>query len=138
MRRSVVATLAAFFIVAALISTKLSGSQDSTSPADGHDFGSKIVMVTMRSGESPADRGGGHMEKVSVRRLGDRYFLVGLTPVGGATAEYPQIRVWVPLSDVADIVEYDSMEDAKKDYEARKTDYEARKTEQTQELPKSP
>lgn len=123
MRRWAIASVAGLFVVAALTIPSRSGEQDRTPTPEEHDFGSKVVMVTMRSGGGMVEWGGGHMEQVRVRRLGDRSFLVGRSPVGGPRPEYPQTTIWVPVSEVASIVEYDSFEDAKRDYEARKTEH---------------
>ena len=80
--------------------------------AGEHDFGPKVVMVQMRS-----DPGVGvYYERARVRRLGDRFFLAG-EPADfyhGRRGENPYRGAvfWVPLAEVVEIREHDSLEAA--------------------------
>ena len=75
-----------------------------------HDFGTKVVSVRTSS-VKPEDKVGfawGYLAKAQVRRLGDRSFLVG--EVSGRNNPYQGAKLWIPLSAVLELGEFDSLE----------------------------
>jgi hypothetical protein len=82
-----------------------------------HDFGSKVVSVRTSLTKTD-DEGGftsGYMEKVQVRRLGDRSFLVGqIIHRVGEENVYEGVRMWVPLSAVLELGEFENFEAVEK------------------------
>jgi hypothetical protein len=95
---------------------------DKSAPASNdheHDFGTKILVVGMppRPGE---EEGTNHvLEKARIRRLGDRYFLVGRWLDFGEATAFAGTTMWTPLSDIDQIMEFDNLEAVKKAYPAR-------------------
>jgi hypothetical protein len=93
------------------------GAQGRKVTAEGaeHDFGAKVVLVSTRSPDGKGDVGGGFLVKAKVRRLGDRYFVVGqLADVGEGFKESRRTVVWFPLSEIIQLSEYDSVESARR------------------------
>jgi hypothetical protein len=85
-----------------------------------YDFGAKVVAIATKVGDRPGEStGGGYFEKVKLRRMGDRYFLVGqAAPRGKEANPYQGVLFWYPLAEVTSLMEFDSMEAALKAYEA--------------------
>ncbi len=80
-----------------------------------HDFGTKIVAVTTRDRSEKGDRGGGWFENAKIRKLGDRYCLVGqMTDLRKELKQIKEVTVWIPLSEITQIAEYDTAESARK------------------------
>lgn len=99
-------------------------------PADGsgkdHDFGSKILYLVTKPKDAKGECGYGLYEKVKMVRLGDRSFLVGQIPDYGEGPGYKAASgktVWTPISEIVQIVEFKTLEDAKNYFETvRKPD----------------
>jgi hypothetical protein len=86
-------------------------------PGADDDFGTKLILFGTRQKTQQVE--GGYLEKAKVRRLGDRYFLVGqAVHAEGVDNPYCGVVIWTPLSDVAQIVEFDNLEAAQKAYDA--------------------
>ena len=72
----------------------------------------KILVVVQKQGEQKSSYGGGYFENVRTEKLGDRYFLVGTTvDVGNGSHG---IVMWIPMSEIVQMSEYDSVEHMKK------------------------
>ena len=79
-------------------------------------FPGKIVVVSLKS----TDKYGATMEKVQVKSLGGKSFLVGTSVDDGQPGNWAKGRtIWIPLDDVAQIVEFSSLEQLKAASESR-------------------
>jgi hypothetical protein len=92
-------------------------AQGGKPPAEGgeHDFGNKVLTVATQRRFGKDDSGCTYIEKAKIRRLADRYFLVGQVPdLGEEFKESKGTIVWTPLSEIIQITEYDSVESLRK------------------------
>jgi hypothetical protein len=91
---------------------------DKPTAGEEHDFGDKVLIVTLRPVEK-LEMGSLFIEKASVRRLGDRYFVVGQVPdLGEQLKATKGVVVWLPVSEITQLSEYDSVQAALKSAEA--------------------
>lgn len=75
-------------------------------PQAGGDFTGKVLAISTKNANAP----GGLMEKVQVRTLGGRPFLVGES----ADERMPRgAKIWIPVEDVIQVVEFKSLEEAR-------------------------
>jgi hypothetical protein len=129
----IVVGLAVVAVVAAVAARNSTGAPAATGVAGEHDFGDKVMVVTMKTKGPDGESGGGYLEKVKVRKLGDQFFVVGQYRRG--KPEWPATMVfWFPLSEVIQMHEYDSWEDAEKVHEAWKKLGEEKKEKKDQPL----
>jgi hypothetical protein len=118
MRIAAVVGLTAFAVCGWL--TRAASSDDKRPKASAgvqHDFGTHIVAVRTSSTKTKGQFGftEGYLEKVQVRRLGDRSFLVGQIPGRkGENSPYAGVTIWIPLSAVLELDEYESVEAAER------------------------
>jgi hypothetical protein len=78
-----------------------------------HDFGTKVLAIVTQKHDEQG--GGGYVEKAKIRRLGDRYFIVGQVPDMGEEFQASKgTVVWTPVSAVIQITEYDNVETLRK------------------------
>lgn len=83
-----------------------------------HDFGTKVLLVTVRAVGKDAEVSSRVLEAAKTRRLGDAWFVVGVTPDFGAGFENDKgTTVWVPVGEVLQITEYDTLDAVKKMYD---------------------
>ncbi|MGC3966568.1 MAG: hypothetical protein QM775_04120 [Pirellulales bacterium] len=86
-----------------------------TKPAADNDspyhFGGKIVAVSMNDAELSC-----YLSRAAVERLGARDFIVGYSPPFPGFEGLEKNRIWLPLSDVTHIMEFDSVEQAAEAY----------------------
>src|SRR5690349_6515714 len=100
--------LAACVIGTALVAGLALADEPKPAANDEHDFGAKVVVVVTHPSDPRSPAGGGCLESAKVRKLGDRSFLVGKAVDLGPLSLQPRgTTVWFPLSDVAQITEYD-------------------------------
>lgn len=94
---------------------------------DEQGFGTRIVAMRTKD-QAAKDKGGSWFQRVKIRRLGDRYFFTGeaTDPPPGRENYYQGVVFWVPLSDVAELRVYESMEEARRLWEVYKRSPEAR------------
>ena len=99
-----------------------------------HDFGTKVLMVvTQSTGGKGSDVAGHYVEKAKVRRLGDRYFLVGRIPDFGQGYEHIKGTIlWTPLSEIVQITECDSLDQVNKIYADSEKYKKAKKSKKSQ------
>ena len=81
----------------------------SSQPADGKDsapdpFAGKIILVTTTNSQNT-------LKNVQVRKLGERSFLVGVSVRDNTVTqeEFPGRTLWLPVSAVVEIVEFDDL-----------------------------
>ncbi|HJT75903.1 MAG TPA: hypothetical protein VJ739_01770 [Gemmataceae bacterium] len=102
-----------FLMAALLVAVSLCRADEpkTTAPA-AEDFGKKILVVQVKThNETKAMV----LEKVRVKRLGDRSFLVGKgVDDGQPDTWYKGRTVWVGMSDVVTMFEFDSLDDLHK------------------------
>lgn len=120
MRR--VAAAAGLMIVVACAGLALGATPADTKPKPlppgvEHDFGGKVLYVRTSSPKTDLKDGGqfgftyGYLEQVQVRKLGDRSFLVGEYAVrAGEENPHKGVKLWIPLSVVTELGEFDSMD----------------------------
>lgn len=93
------------------------GNKSKGATAVEYDFGTKIVSVRtslVKDGDQFGFKAG-YLEKVQVRRLGDRSFLVGeAATLMGRENPYEGVRLWIPLSAVLELGEFENMEAVEK------------------------
>jgi hypothetical protein len=113
---------------ALLVGGIYSGEGAKPAAAEGVDFGGKVLMIVSKGGEAEKGTKFHYLESAKVRRLGDRYFLVGKYPY---LNEYYKATkgcvVWRSLSDISDIVEYPNVEALKKHIEEMKEEKDKEK-----------
>ena len=76
------------------------------------EFDGKVITITL------SDNGGGVFESAKLRTLGDRTFIVATAIDMGNQDWRAGARVWMPVEDIHQLVEYNSVEDARKAYQA--------------------
>jgi hypothetical protein len=89
--------------------------------SETYNFRDKIVYVISKPIDPRTQISVGLFEKAEVVRLGDRSFLVGQVPKYGDTVEIKATtgkRVWTPVSEIIQLTEFDTIEDAKLFFEA--------------------
>lgn len=118
MRRISLAVLLAVLLAGAWSGRGRSDDEPSAPPPGTHDFGRKIVLVHMKGSAKIPGFDGGYFEDAKVRRLGDTFYISGVTPVTGQGADTPKARIWIPITEVGLVWEFDSLEDAVKLYQA--------------------
>ncbi|HTU89453.1 MAG TPA: hypothetical protein VMF69_05095 [Gemmataceae bacterium] len=112
-----------FAVAITLLATFLSsrgGEKRAESSEKDHDFGDKVLYVVTKPKDAKSDCGYSLYEKVKVARLGDRSFLVGQIPDYGERPEFKAAAgktVWIPVSDIVQITEFETIADAKKYFE---------------------
>jgi hypothetical protein len=102
-----------FFLVAASLAGQpaAAGSEQ--------DFGDKYLLVTYQTPRAIEMPLGGFLTKAKLRKLGDRFFLVGdAVPATGGEAAFKNARVWIALSDIRRISEFDTLDEARKALDA--------------------
>ncbi|HKB06169.1 MAG TPA: hypothetical protein VKD90_28495 [Gemmataceae bacterium] len=106
-------------LVAALLILGLFGLGPALAPGaprtpapNGSDFEGKIVILTYGRGDAQTSAA---LEKASVKRLGDRQFIVGVGVDEWTSDKWAHgLTVWIPVDNVTSIVEVADMEHAKK------------------------
>lgn len=100
-----VLTLALSLCLCAAADNPKQAPQPAPQPPKG-EFDGKVLAVSTKNPNAP----GGLMEKVQVRPLAGRPFLVGIA----ADERLPRgATIWIPLEDVIQIVEFKSLEEAR-------------------------
>jgi hypothetical protein len=85
-------------------------SSKATAPQDT-PFKGKILSIATRTPENS----GGMFTSVTVKRLGERVFLVGDAADPGVPGyRFRGVRMWVPIEEVVQILEFTSIEQAKR------------------------
>jgi hypothetical protein len=116
-RRSIAVLVVVAIPLALVFSLSLRADPPETAPADD-PFAGKILVVNERSNPNF----GATLEEVHLRRIGDQQFLVGK---GFASEEgkgwYNDRVVWVPLSDVSQLTEFQDRGDLMKARDNRRT-----------------
>jgi hypothetical protein len=114
MRKVTILAVIVFAVCGWLTLPASSDDKKPMSPANiEHDFGTKIVSVRTSSAKTDNQFGftADCPEKVQVRRLGDRSFLVG--QVAGRMGQenpYEGVKLWIPLSTVLELGEFENIE----------------------------
>jgi hypothetical protein len=90
---------------------------ETAKPAEADpDFTGKVLAVNVKSTQGKA---GGVLEKVKVRRLGGRTFLVGQVPAwGGAKGPMAGVTRWIATDEVTQILEFKDLKEAMRAYES--------------------
>lgn len=90
-----------------------------TPKAQEHDFGTKVLVVGTRP--RPGEEGGSThvLEKARVRKLGDRYFIVGQWLDFDEVTAYAGTTMWTPVGEIDHIMEFDNLKALKKAYADR-------------------
>ena len=96
-------------VLALAVAVTASVGGQSSQPGDAKDtpgegFGGKIVLVTTANSQNT-------LKNVQVRKLGDRAFLVGISvrDTNVTHEEYPNRPIWIPVSDLTQLVEFDDL-----------------------------
>lgn len=76
------------------------------------EFAGKVITITL------GDNGGGVFESAVLKNLGDRTFIVATAIDMGNQDWRAGARVWLPVSEIHQLVEYNTLGDARKAYEA--------------------
>jgi hypothetical protein len=103
-----------FAAAAALVALRpaFSGDQDAQPPMSQNPFMGKIVMVSLKSGDK---NHGATFEKAQIKMLGGKPFLFGVATEDAQLSGWAKGRpMWFPLDGVAQILEFASLDDAKK------------------------
>jgi hypothetical protein len=119
MRNRILAACLILIGLAALTTVGLVAADKPTPSKEpaGYDFGKKVLIVTVRP-VGKVDVNSRVVEGVKARQLGETHFLVGQTPDLGAEFTTDKgTTVWIPVSEVVQITEYDSLDAVKKVYE---------------------
>lgn len=102
----------------------VAGEKRAESSGKDHDFGNKVLYLVTKPKDAKSDCGYILLEKVRVDRLGDRAFLVGQIPDYGDSPDHKAAvgrTLWTPVSDIVQITEFKTVDDAKQFFEtARK------------------
>ena len=115
-----VATVAIGLIAALLMPSPASaGGAPLPSRTDkDYDFDGKIIYVVSKPKDAKSDSTYGLYERVKIVRLGDREFLVGQVPDYGEKGEAYKVmagkRVWTPVSDIVQMTEFGTLDEAKR------------------------
>lgn len=98
------------------------GGEPASRPDKDPDFGGKVIYVVTRPKDAKSESGYGLYEKVKVVRLADRAFLVGEVPDYGEQGEAAKAaagkRVWTPVSDIVQLTEFSTLDEARRYFEA--------------------
>lgn len=98
-------------------------AKDENTPAatGAHDFGNKLLIVVPRGQAKGNEAGGMYLEQVKIQRLGSVDFLVGKVPDMEAMFKdykgYKGVTMWIPVTEILHMSEYDSFEAFQKKYE---------------------
>jgi hypothetical protein len=108
-------TLVACAVIAAVALTSAATQKDEAPKgAPEGEFAGKVLSVAVK------DPGKGAMlQNARVRRLGGRDFLVGTYVRPPEDRGVPKMTCWFPIDEVLAIVEFESLEDARKASGAR-------------------
>jgi hypothetical protein len=93
-----------------------------------HDFGNNLLYVVTKPKDDKSECGFILIEKVKVVRFGDRSFLVGqYADFGEAPGWKASVgkTVWNPISDIVQMTEFKSLDEAKKYFEKVRSETEA-------------
>jgi hypothetical protein len=85
------------------------------------DFSGKVIYLVTKPKDAKSECGYGVYEKVRVTRLADRAFLVGVVPdFGEGEIEKAAAgkKVWTPISDIVQLSEFSTLDEAKRYFEA--------------------
>ncbi len=103
-------------VVSVIIPFALAGEPPSTIGSDKeYDFGSKVAYLVTKPKDAKSESGYVLYEKVKVIRLADRAFLVGQVPDYGEGPAYKAAlgkKVWTPISEIVQITEFATVEEA--------------------------
>src|SRR5437867_6616056 len=105
-------TLVACGLCAVSIFVIASHAEDRKPVAPIQDFAGKVITVTL------GDNGGGIFESANLKVLGDRSFIEATAIEMGNQDWRAGARVWLPVSEIHQLVEFNNAEDAKKAYQA--------------------
>jgi hypothetical protein len=108
-------------ISTALLLGRASGEPPTKEGAKENPFGDVVLYVVTKPKDSKGELGFGLYEKPTIICLGDRSFIVGTLPDFG-DAEVAKAmagkRVWTPVSEILQMTEFKTLEEAKKWFEA--------------------
>lgn len=130
MSRPVFLSLAIVLTIACLVGSRLSGDEPpkaeitplpATAAAGPLSLDGKIVAITLQSDPSY----GIYLRDTRLETLGPQTFLVGFGVDSGAKEWTEGRRMWVSLSDVSDIIEFESVEELQRVMEPREAAPEA-------------
>jgi hypothetical protein len=112
------AAIAVLALGAALALRGGAAANEGKPPAEG---GAELKGKVVAIGCKHSEKAGGVLEKVRMVRLGGREFLVG-SPADSGREDDPykgvKVAVWLPVEDIARMMEFDSLEEAQKVYKA--------------------
>jgi len=80
--------------------------------AGSREFGGKVLTITL------GDNGGGVFESADLKTLGDRTFIVATAIDMGNQDWRAGARVWLPVNEIHQMVEFNNVEDARKAYQS--------------------
>jgi hypothetical protein len=83
---------------------------------ENYQFGNAVLYIVTKPKDSESKCGYALFEKAEVIRLGDRSFIVAaLSPFGDSDVEKATAgkKVWTPVSEVVQMTEFKTMEDAR-------------------------
>lgn len=130
MRSRVIAALGLVATALAVSFVSAGGEPASGRGDKDYDFGTKVVYVVSKPKDAKSECEYGMYEKVKVVRLGDRAFLVGDVPDYGEGEAFKAAvgkRVWTPVSDIVQMTEFASVDEAKKYFEAARKEDKAQR-----------
>lgn len=90
-----------------------------------HDFGAAVVVFTLEYEDDLLPPAPWALTGVSVRRLGNTFFLTGTEPPldpGEVAGPAPARRHWIPLVDVVRMAEFDDVLTARRAFEVEAGD----------------
>ncbi|MBX3441643.1 MAG: hypothetical protein KF774_04490 [Planctomyces sp.] len=117
-------TAASMLVLGAILGLSVVGAQDDAAPdapegASRLPFQSKIVAVTLLSDVKDLLL----MTDLTEQALGDRLYLVGQGVDDGETSDWRNgKRIWIPMDDIQQIIEFESVEAFRESLESRKAD----------------
>lgn len=109
-KSSAVALLAASALLAG---SYWAASEETAKPAGktANPFAGKVLTISSKANVEM----GSILESVEIKQLGDQYFLVGKgAAYGGAENWQAGKTVWYAVSDIAQLTEFDNMDDFRK------------------------
>ena len=115
----IIGLAASLVVVAAFLGIMLKAEERKPVLTADPDFAGKILLVSTRGHAE----GGGAIEKVTTRRIGNEPYLVGKgVDTGDPDNWYKEKMVWIALHDVSQIVEFTDLDEVKKVYANRDKD----------------
>lgn len=115
MIRRCVAGMVGLVVLVAVTSAAPKGESGQAPKHEEADFTGKVVAIKLKKSDD-----GTYLDKVQVKHLGDRAFLVGQFVAFSDDLKVPEMTYWFPVDDIAILTVYKNAKEARKAFEAIK------------------